>query len=113
MITTNKTIEKLFGDNPFFISYFKKDRTIREMKKAYLDLTGRKSKNPNIGKTQIIVYEYKTVNIDDIVVMGNKDKDVYLADSKHKELLDEDRAYKEDEWRIVKENGSSTVNTRI
>tara|TARA_Y100001951_G_C11050993_1_gene135576 strand:- start:153 stop:488 length:336 start_codon:yes stop_codon:yes gene_type:complete len=111
MITTNKTIEKLVGDNPFFISYFKKDGTIKAMKKAYLDLTGRKSKNPNIGKTQIIVYEYKTVNIDDIVVMGNKD--VYLADSKHKELLDEDRAYKEDEWRIVKENGSSTVTTRI
>jgi len=98
MITTNKTIEKLFGDNPFFISYFKKDRTIREMKKAYLDLTGRKSKNPNIGKTQIIVFDkdedgYRTVNIDDIIEMENEDKDVYLADSKHKELLDEDKAH--------------------
>ena len=98
MITTNKTIEKLAGENSFSISYFKKDRTIREMKKAYLDLTGRKSKNPNIGKTQIIVFDkdkegYRTVNIDDIIEMENED--FYLADSKHKELLDEDKAHKE------------------
>ena len=97
MITTNKTIEKLAGENSFSISYFKKDRTIREMPNAKLkeiDLT--KIKNPNINKTQIIVFDedkegYRTVNIDDIIEMENED--FYLADSKHKELLDEDKEY--------------------
>ena len=97
MITTNKTIEKLAGENSFSISYFIKDRTIREMRNAKLkeiDLT--KIKNPNINKTQIIVFDedkegYRTVNIDDIIEMENED--FYLADSKHKELLDEDKEY--------------------
>ena len=62
MITKNKTIEKLAGENSFSISYFKKDRTIREMPNAKLkeiDLT--KIKNPNINK-QGDVYSVHCLN---------------------------------------------------
>ena len=99
MITTNTTIEKLVEDKPFYVSYFKKDGTIREMPNAKLhEIDLAKVKNPNINKTQIIVFDedkegYRTVNTDDIIEMENED--FYLADSKHKELLDEDKAHKE------------------
>ena len=97
MITTNKTIEKLAGENSFSISYFKKDRTIREMPNAKLkeiDLT--KIKNPNINKTQIIVFDedkegYRTVNIDKIIEI--KGDEFNLVDSKYNELIKEDKAY--------------------
>ena len=97
MITTNKTIEQLVGEKPFYVSYFKKDGTIREMPNAKIhEIDLAKIKNPNINKTQIIVFDededgYRTVNIDDIIEMENED--FYLADSKHKELLDEDKAH--------------------
>jgi len=99
MITTNTTIEKLVEDKPFYVSYFKKDGTIREMPNAKLkeiDLT--KIKNPNINKTQIIVFDededgYRTVNIDKIIEI--KGDEFNLVDSKYNELIEEDKAHKE------------------
>ena len=97
MITTNKTIEKLVGDNPFYVSYFKKDGTIREMPNAKLhEIDLAKVKNPNINKTQIIVFDedkdgYRTVNIDKIIEI--KGDEFNLVDSKYNELIKEDKAY--------------------
>ena len=97
MITTNKTIEKLAGENSFSISYFKKDRTIREMPNAKLhEIDLAKVKNPNINKTQIIVFDedkdgYRTVNIDKIIEI--KGDEFNLVDSKYNELIEEDKTY--------------------
>ena len=97
MITTNKTIEKLVGDNPFYVSYFKKDGTIREMPNAKIhEIDLAKIKNPNINKTQIIVFDedkdgYRTVNIDKIIEI--KGDEFNLVDSKYNELIEEDKTY--------------------
>ena len=99
MITTNKTIEKLVEDKPFYVSYFKKDGTIREMPNAKLhEIDLAKVKNPNINKTQIIVFDedkdgYRTVNIDKIIEI--KGDEFNLVDSKYNELIEEDKAHKE------------------
>ena len=97
MITTNTTIEKLVEDKPFYVSYFKKDGTIREMPNAKLhEIDLAKVKNPNINKTQIIVFDedkdgYRTVNIDKIIEI--KGDEFNLVDSKYNELIEEDKAY--------------------
>ena len=97
MITTNTTIEKLVEDKPFYVSYFKKDGTIREMPNAKLhEIDLAKVKNPNINKTQIIVFDedkdgYRTVNIDKIIEI--KGDEFNLVDSKYNELIKEDKAY--------------------
>ena len=99
MITTNTTIEKLVEDKPFYVSYFKKDGTIREMPNAKLhEIDLAKVKNPNINKTQIIVFDedkdgYRTVNIDKIIEI--KGDEFNLVDSKYNELIKEDKAHKE------------------
>ena len=73
MIITKQAIEKIVGNKFFYISYFKKDGTYREMNSARLNvskhLKGGQNKNPNINKTQIIVFDnnksgYRTINID-------------------------------------------------
>ena len=98
MITTNKTIEQLVGDKPFYVSYFKKDGSIREMPQAVLhEIDLSKIKNPNINKTQIIVFDnkkdgYRTVNIDKIIEISRGDE-FKLVDSKYNELIEEDKAY--------------------
>ena len=97
MITTNTTIEKLVEDKPFYVSYFKKDGTIREMPNAKLhEIDLAKVKNPNINKTQIIVFDedkdgYRTVNIDKIIEI--KGDEFNLVDSKYNELIEEDKTY--------------------
>ena len=97
MITTNTTIEKLVEDKPFYVSYFKKDGSIREMPNAKLhEIDLAKVKNPNINKTQIIVFDedkdgYRTVNIDKIIEI--KGDEFNLVDSKYNELIKEDKAY--------------------
>ena len=97
MITTNKTIEQLVGEKPFYVSYFKKDGTIREMPNAKLhEIDLAKVKNPNINKTQIIVFDedkdgYRTVNIDKIIEI--KGDEFNLVDSKYNELIEEDKTY--------------------
>ena len=97
MITTNTTIEKLVEDKPFYVSYFKKDGSIREMPNAKLhEIDLAKVKNPNINKTQIIVFDedkagYRTVNIDKIIEI--KGDEFNLVDSKYNELIEEDKAY--------------------
>ena len=99
MITTNTTIEKLVEDKPFYVSYFKKDGSIREMPNAKLhEIDLAKVKNPNINKTQIIVFDedkdgYRTVNIDKIIEI--KGDEFNLVDSKYNELIKEDKAHKE------------------
>ena len=55
-----------------------------------------KVKNPNINKTQIIVFDedkdgYRTVNIDKIIEI--KGDEFNLVDSKYNELIEEDKAY--------------------
>lgn len=98
MITTNKTIEQLVGQKPFYVSYFKKDGSIREMPQAVLhEIDLSKIKNPNINKTQIIVFDnkkdgYRTVNIDKIIEISRGDE-FKLVDSKYNELIEEDKAY--------------------
>ena len=97
MITTNTTIEKLVEDKPFYVSYFKKDGSIREMPNAKLhEIDLAKVKNPNINKTQIIVFDedkdgYRTVNIDKIIEI--KGDEFNLVDSKYNELIEEDKTY--------------------
>tara|TARA_R100001443_G_scaffold61342_1_gene71465 strand:+ start:4087 stop:4596 length:510 start_codon:yes stop_codon:yes gene_type:complete len=98
MITTNKTIEQLVGEKPFYVSYFKKDGTIREMPQAILhEIDLAKIKNPNINKTQIIVFDndkegYRTVNIDKIIEIS-RGEEFKLVDSKYNELIEEDKIY--------------------
>lgn len=98
MITTNKTIEQLVGEKPFYVSYFKKDGTIREMPNAKIhEIDLAKIKNPNINKTQIIVFDedkegYRTVNIDKIIEIS-RGEDFKLVDSKYNELIEEDKMY--------------------
>ena len=76
MIITKQAIEKIVGNKFFYISYFKKDGTYREMNSARLNvskhLKGGQNKNPNINKTQIIVFDnnksgYRTINIEKII----------------------------------------------
>ena len=98
MITTNKTIEQLVGEKPFYVSYFKKDGTIREMPQAILhEIDLAKIKNPNINKTQIVVFDndkegYRTVNIDKIIEIS-RGEEFKLVDSKYNELIEEDKMY--------------------
>ena len=98
LVHPNKTIEKLVGDNPFYVSYFKKDGTIREMPNAKLhEIDLAKVKNPNINKTQIIVFDedkegYRTVNIDKIIEIS-RGEEFKLVDSKYNELIEEDKMY--------------------
>ena len=75
MIATKETIENIVGNKFFYISYFKKDGSLREMQSARLNvkkhLKGGINRNPNIGKTQLIVFDnnitvYRTINLDKI-----------------------------------------------
>ena len=55
MITTNKTIEQIIGEKPFYVSYFKKNGNIREMPQAILhEIDLAKIKKPKIKKKQRI-----------------------------------------------------------
>ena len=53
----------------------------------------------------------KQVNMDKVYkfVQGN----IRIIDPEMESLFEQNRAYQEDKWRIVKENGSSTVHTRL
>ena len=56
-----------------------------------------KIKNPNINKTQIIVFDkdkegYRTVNIDKIIEIS-RGEEFKLVDSKYNELIEEDKMY--------------------
>ena len=61
MIITKQAIEKIVGNKFFYISYFKKDGTYRQMDSARLNvskhLKGGQNKNPNLNKTQIVVFD--------------------------------------------------------
>ena len=98
ILENDKTIEQLVGEKPFYVSYFKKDGTIREMPQAILhEIDLAKIKNPNINKTQIIVFDkdkegYRTVNIDKIIEIS-RGEEFKLVDSKYNELIEEDKMY--------------------
>ena len=75
MIATKETIENIVGNKFFYISYFKKDGSLRKMQSARLNvrkhLKGGINRNPNIGKNQLIVFDctlsgYRTINLDKI-----------------------------------------------
>ena len=100
MIITKQAIEKIVGNKFFYISYFKKDGTYREMNSARLKvskhLKGGQNKNPNINKTQIIVFDnnksgYRTINIEKIIEI--RCGDCKIIDSEYKATLDQDKAY--------------------
>ena len=100
MIITKQAIEKIVGNKFFYISYFKKDGTYREMNSARLNvskhLKGGQNKNPNINKTQIIVFDnnksgYRTINIEKIIEI--RCGDCKIIDSEYKATLDQDKAY--------------------
>lgn len=100
MIITKQAIEKIVGNKFFYISYFKKDGTYRQMDSARLNvskhLKGGQNKNPNLNKTQIVVFDnnksgYRTLNIEKIIEIrcgGCK-----IIDSEYKALLEQDKAY--------------------
>ena len=117
MITTNKTIEQLVGEKPFYISYFKKDGTIREMPQAILhEIDLAKIKNPNINKTQIIVFDndkegYRTVNIDKIIEIS-RGEEFKLVDSKYNELIEEDKMYQKIDTEKDMENSTANIGFR-
>ena len=96
MIATKQTIEKIVGNKFFYVSYFKKDGSLREMQSARLNvkkhLKGGINRNPNIGKNQLIVFdnnisEYRTINLDKIYKL--KCGGIELIDNLTQEIFEE------------------------
>ena len=138
MKLSREAIERLAGNRPFLIVFFKK---CGEERKLYGELDVSKylkEKNeeddtiysPNkehkpvravFAKDNIHLYVrdleeeeargLKQVNMDKVYkfVQGN----IRIIDPEMESLFEQNRAYQEDKWRIVKENGSSTVHTRL
>jgi hypothetical protein len=103
MIATKQTIEKIVGNKFFYVSYFKKDGSLREMQSARLNvkkhLKGGINRNPNIGKTQLIVFdnnisEYRTINLNKIYKI--KCGDIELIDNLAQEILEELNQYEKE-----------------
>jgi hypothetical protein len=103
MIATKQTIEKIVGNKFFYISYFKKDGSLRKMQSARLNvkkhLKGGINRNPNIGKNQLIVFdnnisEYRTINLNKIYKI--KCGDIELIDNLAQEILEELNQYEKE-----------------
>lgn len=102
MLITKQTIEKIVGNQFFYISYFKKDGSFREMNSARLNvskyLKGGINRNPNINKTQLIVFdnnkaEYRTINLDKIYQI--KQGDCIITDTLASQIIEELNQYEE------------------
>ena len=100
MLITKQAIEKIVGNKFFYISYFKKDGTLRKMNSARFNvrkyLNGGKNRNPNINKTQIIIFDtnklgYRTINIEKIFEI--RCGDCRIVDSEMTKIFEQDRAY--------------------
>ena len=100
MLITRQAIEKIVGNKFFYISYFKKDGTLRKMNSARFNvhkyLNGGKNRNPNIGKTQIIIFDtnklgYRTINIEKIFEI--RCGDCRIVDSEMQKVFEQDQAY--------------------
>ena len=100
MLITKQAIEKIVGNKFFYISYFKKDGTLRKMNSARFNvrkyLNGGKNRNPNINKTQIIIFDtnklgYRTINIEKIFEI--RCGDCRIVDSEMSKVFEQDQAY--------------------
>ena len=100
MKITKEAIEKIVGNKFFYISYFKKDGSFRAMNSARLNvskhLKGGINRNPNINKTQIVVFDnnksgYRTLNIEKIIEI--RCGDCKIVDSEYEALIKMDKAY--------------------
>jgi len=138
MILSKEAIERLAGNLPFLIVFFKKNNKERRLY-GKLDVS-KYLKEKNEGDDTIYSpnKEHKPVRasfakdnihlyVRDLELpekrglrQANMEKvymfvqgDIRIVDTEMERLFEQDRAYKEDEWRFVKENGSSTVTTRI
>ena len=109
MKITKEAIEKIVGNKFFYISYFKKDGSFRAMNSARLNvskhLKGGINRNPNINKTQIVVFDnnksgYRTLNIEKIIEI--RCGDCKIVDSEYEVLIKMDKAYQNESDFLIK-----------
>ena len=109
MKITKEAIQKIVGNKFFYISYFKKDGYFRAMSSARLNvskhLKGGINRNPNINKTQIVVFDnnksgYRTLNIEKIIEI--RCGDCKIVDSEYEALIKMDKAYQNESDFLIK-----------